>query len=313
MRPGTRSSGRLEVVLILRNTTRTRAPSASAPGDVAALVRALDGARGGVYPAGGVSIPVGTPVDARTALVEAPLAVRGEISFPAGHIEDGVAGGGQLDGDRVRFMELLGDGEPLTRTVRLSRPGRRSRSAEDPRRRHARSCPGGRWPRRRARPGQKPSAAGTSSIPRTLLTVAERRLSAGCPGQPVRPVPRQSRPDGHRHECCRLRLRLGPAAGRTGSRPRRRRRPRHARSRARSGRRPGRRRRSGRRLGAPLTRTRRFAEQQMEAAACCREGSRLPAGSRHAEGAAEADFRRLLPAVRSCARRARPATSRSRR
>jgi hypothetical protein len=120
LRAGTRRTGRLEFVLTLRNATQTRAPSASARGDVAALARALDGARRGVYPAGGVIVSVGTPVHARTALIEAPLDVRGEVSFPVGHIAGGVAAGGQFDGSRVRFKRLLGDGSPLGHVVRLS-------------------------------------------------------------------------------------------------------------------------------------------------------------------------------------------------
>ncbi|WP_028060576.1 hypothetical protein [Candidatus Solirubrobacter pratensis] len=115
LRAGERRSGTLSLVLTLYDATRTPAPSASARADLPALVRALDEARRGVYPLGGVTIHARGPVAARTAAVEAPLDVRGEIMFQGGH----VAG---LHGGRMRFSARLGDGGPLTRTIRFSGP-----------------------------------------------------------------------------------------------------------------------------------------------------------------------------------------------
>jgi hypothetical protein len=98
-----------EAVLTLRNATSTRVQTASASGDVPTLVRVLDLARRGIYPHGGVGVSIVEPVKPRTARIEAPLAVRGVVSFPSGQ--------------RRRFSFVLGDGRPLTRVVRLSGHG----------------------------------------------------------------------------------------------------------------------------------------------------------------------------------------------
>jgi hypothetical protein len=95
-----------EVVLTLRNTTSVRVQTASARGDVPTLTRVLGLARRGIYPHGGVGVSVLTPVLPRTAVVEAPLAVHGEVT---------VRGGG-----RRQFALVLGDGRPLRRVLRFS-------------------------------------------------------------------------------------------------------------------------------------------------------------------------------------------------
>jgi hypothetical protein len=96
-------------VLTLHNATSSRVQTASASGDVPTLVRVLDLARRGIYPHGGVGVSIVEPVKPRTAQVEAPLAVRGELSLASGR--------------RRRFSFVLGDGRPLTRVVRLSGHG----------------------------------------------------------------------------------------------------------------------------------------------------------------------------------------------
>jgi hypothetical protein len=95
-----------QVVLTLRNTTSTRVQTASARGDVRTLMHVLDLARRGVYPRGGVGVTVQTPVLPREAIVEAPFAVRGEVSFRGGR--------------RRQFSFVLGDGRPLSRVLRFS-------------------------------------------------------------------------------------------------------------------------------------------------------------------------------------------------
>jgi hypothetical protein len=105
LRLAVRASGD-EVVLSLRNTTSVRVQTASARGDVPTLTRVLGLARRGIYPHGGVGVSVLTPVLPRTAVVEAPLAVHGEVT---------VRGGG-----RRQFALVLGDGRPLRRVLRFS-------------------------------------------------------------------------------------------------------------------------------------------------------------------------------------------------
>jgi hypothetical protein len=95
-----------KVVLTVRNATSTRVPTASARGDVRTLTRVLELARRGVYTRGGVGVTVQTPVRPRVAVVEAPLAVRGEVSFRGGR--------------RLQFSFVLGDGRPLVRVLRFS-------------------------------------------------------------------------------------------------------------------------------------------------------------------------------------------------
>jgi hypothetical protein len=107
--PGERRSGPLALALTLRDVTAAPAPSAAGRGDVPALVRALDAARRGVFPFGGVRIPLHSAPAARTTRIEAPLAIRGEIEFPAG----------RFAGPPARFALRLGDGGPLSRTFRL--------------------------------------------------------------------------------------------------------------------------------------------------------------------------------------------------
>ena len=98
-----------EAVLTLRNVTGTTVQTASARGDVPTLLRVLEQLRRGVYPHGGVGVPIVEPARPRAARIEAPLAVRGAISFPSGR--------------RQRFSVVLGDGRPLTRVVRVSGAG----------------------------------------------------------------------------------------------------------------------------------------------------------------------------------------------
>jgi hypothetical protein len=105
LRLAVRASGG-EVVLTLRNTTSVRVQTASARGDVPTLTRVLGLARRGIYPHGGVGVSVLAPVLPRTAVVEAPLAVHGEVT---------VRGGG-----RRQFALVLGDGRPLRRVLRFS-------------------------------------------------------------------------------------------------------------------------------------------------------------------------------------------------
>jgi hypothetical protein len=105
LRLAVRASGD-EVVLTLRNTTSVRVQTASARGGVPTLTRVLGLARRGIYPHGGVGVSVLTPVLPRTAVVEAPLAVHGEVT---------VRGGG-----RRQFALVLGDGRPLRRVLRFS-------------------------------------------------------------------------------------------------------------------------------------------------------------------------------------------------
>ena len=116
---GERRSGELSLALTLENVTRTSAPAATGRGDVRALRRALAGARRGVYPLGGLPIQVAQPVRALTAVVEAPLLVRGELRVPGG-LEGASVEGATLAGGRVTFSYRLGDGLPLSRTIRLS-------------------------------------------------------------------------------------------------------------------------------------------------------------------------------------------------
>ena len=104
-----RRGGGSEAVLTLRNATSTSVQTASARGDVPTLVRVLDLARRGIYPHGGVGVSIVEPVKPRAAQIEAPLAVRGEVSFPSGR--------------RLRFSFVLGDGRPLTRVAHLSGHG----------------------------------------------------------------------------------------------------------------------------------------------------------------------------------------------
>jgi hypothetical protein len=134
LRPGERRSGRLDIALTLRNVTAIRAPSAAGAGDVPRLVRALDAARRGVFPYGGVAIPLRSPPAARTARIEAPLAISGEIDLPAGQVREIIDVGhgrterpaGTAGSDTGRGLSLwdfafrLGDGSPLTQTVRIS-------------------------------------------------------------------------------------------------------------------------------------------------------------------------------------------------
>lgn len=130
--PGERRSGRLDIALTLRNVTATQAPSAAGRGDVAALVRALDRARAGDFPPGGVPIPLHSPPAARTARIEAPLAIRGEVDLTAGQVlrVDRVTNGRTErptgTGDSTGGLNLwdfafrLGDGAPMIQTVRVS-------------------------------------------------------------------------------------------------------------------------------------------------------------------------------------------------
>ena len=52
-------------------------------------------------------------------MVEAPLLVRGELLVP-GRLEGATVEGAELAGNRVAFSFRLGDGLPLTRTIRLT-------------------------------------------------------------------------------------------------------------------------------------------------------------------------------------------------
>jgi hypothetical protein len=110
--PGERRSGLLRLSVTLVNATQTTAPSALAGGDRGAIVRALDLARRGVYPLGGVSLSVEPPVAAATAVVEAPLTVAGEVTLPTGRVI-----GAPADAHGFRFATVLGDGRPLRRQV----------------------------------------------------------------------------------------------------------------------------------------------------------------------------------------------------
>jgi hypothetical protein len=116
---GERRSGDLSLALTLENTTRTSAPAATGLGDARELKRALAGARRGVYPLGGIPIQVAPPVHALVVAVEAPLLVRGELHV-AGGLEGADVEGAQLAGNRITFSFRLGDGLPLTRTIRLT-------------------------------------------------------------------------------------------------------------------------------------------------------------------------------------------------
>ncbi len=131
--PGERRSGRLDIALTLRNVTATTAPSAAGRGDVPALVRALDAARHGAFPFGGVPIALHSPPAARTARIEAPLAIDGEVDLPVGEVLRviGVTHGRTgrpvgTGGDTSHALSLwdfgfrLGDGAPLTQTVHVS-------------------------------------------------------------------------------------------------------------------------------------------------------------------------------------------------
>ena len=116
---GERRSGDLSLALTLENATQTSAPAATGRGDARALRRALAGARRGVYPPGGIPIQVGQPVHALTVPVEAPLQVRGRLLVP-GLLEGAGVEGGTLAGNRITFSFRLGDGLPLTQTIRLT-------------------------------------------------------------------------------------------------------------------------------------------------------------------------------------------------
>jgi hypothetical protein len=116
---GERRSGNLSLALTLENTTRTSAPAATGRGDARELRRALAGARRGEYPLGGIPIQVAPPVHALVVAVEAPLLVRGELRVPGG-LESADVDGARLAGNRVTFSFRLGDGLPLTRTIRLT-------------------------------------------------------------------------------------------------------------------------------------------------------------------------------------------------
>jgi hypothetical protein len=72
-----------------------------------------------VYPLGGIPIQVAPPVHALVVAVEAPLLVRGELHV-AGGLEGADVEGAQLAGNRITFSFRLGDGLPLTRTIRLT-------------------------------------------------------------------------------------------------------------------------------------------------------------------------------------------------
>ena len=90
-----------------------------------------------------------------TALVEAPLLVSGELRVPGG-LEGASVEGAELAGNRVTFSFRLGDGLPLTRTIRLTGRVTDAAARRTPPRRDA-----GRAPphARRAREARRAEAA----------------------------------------------------------------------------------------------------------------------------------------------------------
>jgi hypothetical protein len=116
---GERRDGTLRLQVALTDATAVDVPSATAAGDRAALVAALAVARRGRFPPGGVGIPVHSGVAARTARIEAPLAVQGEIAVP-GRLSGAVVRGATLHGGTLRFALRLGDDRPLVRTIELT-------------------------------------------------------------------------------------------------------------------------------------------------------------------------------------------------
>jgi len=127
-----RVSGPLRLRLEIENVSAVPIQMVDAPMDEAAGARVLDGIRAdllrGARPAPGegavpIEVPARQPASFRTEDVEAPMSVRGTISFPAGEATGITATGGEvrtsMDAVEVRFGGLLGGGRPLRLAVEV--------------------------------------------------------------------------------------------------------------------------------------------------------------------------------------------------
>jgi hypothetical protein len=123
-----RRSGRLRLVLKLRNTTAVRVQMASArpvrSGDVRRITsRIVSQVRGGQTPQQPV-LQVEGPIQTRRVVVDAPLVVVGEVRLPVRGLDAAVVGGGSLvrrGGEVViRFQHVLTGPEHATATIALT-------------------------------------------------------------------------------------------------------------------------------------------------------------------------------------------------
>jgi len=124
----TARSGRLRLELRLRNATAVRTQTFSARPVSPAAVRAfasrlISAVRSGRIPEQ-PTIEVEGPVRPRDLVVEAPLAISGEIRLPTAALDDAVVTGGSLvrggDGAVVRFRRVLGGAKPAEATIALT-------------------------------------------------------------------------------------------------------------------------------------------------------------------------------------------------
>jgi hypothetical protein len=123
-----RRSGRLQLELRLRNTTAVRAPTVSArpvrAGDVRRIVaRIASQVRKGETP-DQPTLEVEGPIETRRVVVDAPLAIAGELRLRASGLEGPMVSGGSLvrrrGGVAVRFRLVLAGPERSSATIRLN-------------------------------------------------------------------------------------------------------------------------------------------------------------------------------------------------
>jgi hypothetical protein len=123
-----RRSGRLQLELVLRNTTGVRTQTVSArpakPRQLRRIVaRIVSQVRKGAVPDQPV-LAVEGPVATRRIAVDAPLVVAGEVRLPARGLDAAVVTGGSLVRRpgvvAARFRLVLGGPEPPSATIRLS-------------------------------------------------------------------------------------------------------------------------------------------------------------------------------------------------